>query len=122
MGIFVRLQRELQAARQELDQTKQDLDEARRRIAELERRLGGSSAAKVLEPFSVKAEEKRQAARAKKRRKRRGKGGRRTTAQKVALAERTEKVFPAGVPAADCWLSHTRPVWRLENGKGVLVA
>ena len=35
---------------------------------------------------------------------------------------RTEKIFPAGVPKADCWLSHTRPVWRLENGQAVLVA
>jgi len=35
---------------------------------------------------------------------------------------RTEKVFPAGVPEADCWLSHTRPVWRVENGQAVLVA
>jgi hypothetical protein len=45
-----------------------------------------------------------------------------TTAEKVAQAARTEKVFPAGVPEADCWLSHTRPVWRLENGQAVLVA
>ena len=35
---------------------------------------------------------------------------------------RTEKVFPAGVPKEDCRLSHTRPVWRLENGQAVLVA
>lgn len=34
---------------------------------------------------------------------------------------RTEEVFPAGVPKADCRLSHTRPVWRLENGQAVLV-
>jgi len=26
------------------------------------------------------------------------------------------------VPQDACWLSHTRPVWRLENGKAVLVA
>jgi hypothetical protein len=35
---------------------------------------------------------------------------------------RTEPVFPAGVPEADCWLSHTRAVWRIENGQAVLVA
>lgn len=40
----------------------------------------------------------------------------------MALAERTEQVFPAGVAAGECQLSHTRPVWRLENGRGVLVA
>ena len=26
------------------------------------------------------------------------------------------------MPEEDCWLSHTRPVWRLENGQAVLVA
>ena len=31
-------------------------------------------------------------------------------------------MFPAGVPEADCWLSHTRAVWRVENGQAVLVA
>jgi hypothetical protein len=38
------------------------------------------------------------------------------------LAERTERCFPEGVPEEDCWLSHTRPVWRLEQGRAVLVA
>ena len=72
----------------------------------------------------MRAEEQRQEARGKKRpkRKRRSRGGRITTAEKIAQAVRTENVFPAGVPEADCWLSHTRPVWRLENGQAVLVA
>jgi len=122
--VVVTLQRELQAAKQKLDQTKQELDQAKQRIAELERQLGGSPTRKVSEPFSVRAEEQRQEARGKKRRKRkrRSRGGRRTTAEKVAQAARTEKIFPAGVPEADCWLSHTRPVWRLEKGQAVLVA
>jgi transposase len=114
--LLVRSQRELQAAKQELDQAKQ-------RIAELERQLGGSQAQKVSQPFSVRAEEQRQESRGKKRRKRKhSRGGRTTTAEKLAQAVRTENVFPAGVPEADCWLSHTRPVWRLENGQAVLVA
>jgi len=114
--LIVTLQRELQAAKQELDQ-------ARRRIEELERRPGNSPP-NVSQPFSVRAEEQRQAARGKKRRppKRWSRGGRPTTAEKVGQAARTEKVFPAGVPPRDCRLSHTRPVWRLENGQAVLVA
>src|SRR5207248_5012783 len=48
--------------------------------------------------------------------------GRVRTADKVAQAERSEDVYPDGVPPSDCWLSHTRPVWRLENGRAVLVA
>ncbi|MGA7415811.1 MAG: transposase [Bryobacteraceae bacterium] len=94
-----------------------------RRVDELERQVSSSAARKLPEAFSVRAEEQRQEARGKKRRKRkRSRGGRTTTADKVAQAARTEKVFPAGVPKAECWLSHTRPVWRLENGQAVLVA
>jgi hypothetical protein len=117
IDVILTFQRELQVATRKLE-------EAERRIAELERAQDGSSKEKVSESFSVRAEEQRQAARGKKqrKRKRRSRGGRKTTAKKVAQAERTEKVFPAGVPEEDCWLSHTRPVWRLENGRAVLVA
>ncbi|MGA2253940.1 MAG: transposase [Thermoguttaceae bacterium] len=94
-----------------------------RRIDELERQVGSSAARKLPEAYSVEAEEQRQEARAKKRRKRKRSHGRRaTTAEKVAQAARTEKVYPKGVPEEDCQLSHTRPVWRLENGRAVLVA
>jgi transposase len=113
--VIVTLQRELQAARAELSQSRQ-------RIAELERQLGNRPKPELSQPFSVRAEEQRQEMRAKKRRKRRSRGGRKRTAEKLAQAARTEKVFPAGVAEADCWLSHTRPVWRLENGQAVLVA
>jgi len=102
--LIVALQRELQAAKQQID--------------ELKRRVGDSGGEKVPESFSMRAEEKRQEARGKKRkRKQRSRGGRKRTAEKVAQAVRTEKVFPAGVPEADCWLSHTRAVWRVENGQ-----
>jgi transposase len=112
------LQRELQAAKQRNTELEQ-------RIAELEKALPVTSGpAKVEQPFSVRAEEKRQEARGKKRRRRPGKGrrGRVRTADKIARAERTEEVYPDGVPRADCRLSHIRPVWRLENGRAVLVA
>jgi len=99
------------------------LQQARKRIEELEKRVGGSPTVKTDEPYSMRAEEQRQA-RGKKPRKRNQprRRGRLNTAQKIAQAERTEKVYPAGVPESDCKLSHTRPVWRLENGRTVLVA
>jgi transposase len=110
VDLVVTMQRELQAAK--------------RRIEELERQLGVPPTAEVAQPFSVRAEEQRQEARGKKhrKRKRRLRGGRMTTAEKIAQAVRTEKVFPASVAEEDCRLSHTRPVWRLENGRAVLVA
>jgi transposase len=118
VDLVVTLQEQLQAAKQR----NQELEQ---RIAQLEKQLPGTSGpAKVDQPFSMRAEEKRQQARGKKQRKRKDKGrrGRVRTADKIAQAQRTEDVYPAGVDPSDCWLSHTRPVWRLENGQAVLVA
>jgi transposase len=100
------------------------LESAKQRIEELEKKAGGTTTAKVDESFSMRAEEKRQEKRGKKKRKlsKKGRRGRITTADKLKLAERTEKCFPDGVLQQDCHLSHTRPVWRLENGRAVLIA
>lgn len=106
--------------------SQQQLQAANQRIAELENQLArftNSAPPKVDEAFSVRAEEKRQEARGKKKRKpRKGRRGRLSTADKVAQAERSEEVLPDGVSKSECHLSHTRPVWRLENGRAVLVA
>jgi hypothetical protein len=103
----------------------QQLQAANQRIAELEKQLVGTSGSgKLDEPFSMRAEEKRQEARGKKRRQHQDKGqrGRTCTADKIAQAQRTEEVYPEGVPPGDCSLSHTRVVWRLEKGQAVLIA
>jgi transposase len=107
-----------------LEAANQRIEELNQRIEELEKQCGGTPTAKVEEPFSTRAEEQRQEARGKKRPKRKLKGrrGRVSTNDKVALAERTESVFPEGVPPDACRVSHVRPVWRLENGRAVLVA
>jgi transposase len=111
LEVIATLQRQLAAAQQ--------------RIEELEKRLGSTATAKVNEPFSMRAEEKRQQARRKNKKhklSKKGRRGRLNTADKLKLAERTEQVFPDGVPQQDCQLSHTRPVWRLEDGRAVLIA
>jgi len=108
-----------------IEMQQRQLQAALRRIEELEKKAGGSATTKVDEPFSMRAEEKRQQARRKNKKlklSKKGRRGRLTTADKLKLAERTEKVFPEGVPEQDCHLSHTRPVWRLEKGRAVLVA
>jgi transposase len=123
---FQATQQQLQATQQQLQATQQQLQAAKQRIDELERKANGdaTATAKLDEPFSMRAEEQRQQARGKKKRRRKTKGrrGRFTTADKVKQAERTEEVFPEGVAKGDCRLSHTRPAWRLENGRAVLVA
>lgn len=116
--VIATVQRELQAA-------KQQISELQQRNVELEKQLAAiSTTTKVDEPFSMRAEEKRQEARGKKRRNRKDKGrrGRVRTADKIARAQRTEDVYPTGVDPDDCRYSHTRPVWRLEQGRAVLVA
>jgi len=122
IDVVVTLQRQLETTRRQLEAAKQ-------RIEELEKKQGGPAAptsAKVNEPFSMRAEEKRQQARNPNHKKlklsRKGRRGRLTTADKLQLAERSEKCFPEGVPEQDCRLSHTRPVWRLENGRALVVA
>jgi transposase len=113
------------AAQRELQAAKQRNSELEQRIADLEKQLAASSGtAKLEQPFSMRAEEKRQEKRGKKRRKRQDKKrrGRVRTADKIAQAQRTEDVYPDTADRADCWFSHTRPVWRLEDGRAVLVA
>src|SRR3954447_24578893 len=117
VDLLATVQRELQAAKQRIT----DLEQ---RNAELEKQQAASGTAKLDEPFSMRAEERRQQTRGKRRRQRKDKGrrGRVCTADKIAQAERSEDVYPDGVPPSACRLSHTRPVWRLEQGRAVLVA
>jgi hypothetical protein len=108
-----------------IEMQQRQLQAALRRIEEFEKKAGGSGTTKVDESYSMRAEEKRQKDRQQKKKRKLSKKGRRgrlTTVDKLKLAERTQKVFPEGVPEQDCHLSHTRPVWRLENGRAVLVA
>jgi hypothetical protein len=117
--LLASVQRQLQAAQQRIA-------ELERRNAELEQQLAATpgGTAKLAEPFSMRAEEQRQQARSTTRRRcnKKKRHGRIRTADKIAQAQRTEDVYPAGIDPSDCWLSHTRPVWRLEQGRAVLVA
>ncbi len=118
-------QRDLKAKEKTVNQLVGQLEKAKRRIVELEKELGKSPTTKLDDPFSVEAEEKRQGKRGegtKPPKKPKGRKGRVTTADKLAKAVRTERVYPEGLPKKDCWLSHTRPIWRFENGSAVIVA
>jgi hypothetical protein len=67
--------------------------------------------------YSLDAEEQR-----RRPRKRRQKSpGRRPTALKFAEAHRFEDLYPDDVPRADCQLLRERAVWRLRDGRAVLV-
>jgi transposase len=116
--LIITQQRELSEARQQIRTLEEALDEARKK-------LGASPTTKLDEPFSMKAEDKRQKARGRKTKKNKNKPrrkGRVFTADKLAMAEHEENVFPDGVDPHQCERSHSRPVWRLIDGRAVLVA
>src|SRR5580658_5998016 len=107
-----------------IESLQRQLASAHERIQDLEKKIGKSPTDKIIPSFSVNAEEKRQEARGKKKRSKKPKGrrGRFRTAEKLSQAERTEKVYPEGIDPDACKLSHTRPVWRFEQGRSVLIA
>ena len=105
------------------EQSKQIAEQARR-IEELEKR---NPTTRLDEAYSMRAEEKRRAdaeqsgkpRRKKQKSKRRG---RISTAQKLAEATMHEDIWPAPHRLEDCRLKYSRPVWRIINGRAVLVA
>ena len=120
---------QISTQRKQISSQQQEIDELRSLIEELR---GKNPTLRLDESYSVAAEAKRKAlaelaeAGRKKKSKRKNKNktrqARMTTADKVALASRTETVFPAGRSADACKFSHDRVAWRLENGKATLVA
>src|SRR5271165_6088653 len=74
------------AQQRQLESALRELKSAQQRIEELEKKAGGTATAKVDEPFSMRAEEKRQQARHKKKKRkpsRKGRRGRLTSADKI---------------------------------------
>jgi hypothetical protein len=118
VGLLVTQQRKLTEAQERIRTLEATIDE-------LQKKLAASPMAKFAESYSLKAEEKRQQARGRKAKKKKTKPrrrGRLSTAEKLALAEHEQNVFPEGVDRQQCQLSHSRPVWRLIDGRAVLVA
>jgi hypothetical protein len=96
----------------------------RQKIEELRKQLGDCGqrpTPRMDEEYSLGAEEKR--SRGKRRRKQKSeRRGRRTTQEKLEQADRVEVVLPDGFAQDECSLHCQRPVWRIEDGRGVLVA
>jgi hypothetical protein len=116
---------ELIASQQKLiQQLQQDNDKLKEDIEKLKEQIKKNPTERLDESYSEKAEEKRQAeAKGKpKKRKTPKRSGRISTADKIAKAVRTEKVYPDDCNPQDCKLSHTRVAWRLEDGRAVLIA
>ncbi len=97
------------------------IDRLQGRVAELEGVLGRkaranrSKAPRFSGDYSLRSQE-----RPKRRRKKRS-PGRRPTSQKLDQAERTEEVYPEGVPPQKCVFVRDRLAWRIEDGRAVRV-
>lgn len=95
-------------------------------VQQLQSQLAASGTQKLDEAYSTKAEEQRQEARGKEKKRKKKQQSRRrgrlTTAEKLAMAKEHESVYPEGVEREQCRFSHRRPVWRLIDGRAVLVA
>ncbi len=99
------------------------IDKLQKQNAELQEKIDSKNPTERLdEQYSEKAEEKRQRKGKKRKRPKPRRKGRISTADKIAKAERTEKVFPEGIDPEQCKFSHTRVVWRFENGRSLLIA
>jgi len=115
-------QLQLQVSQLQLQDSQQQLKTALNRIEQLEKKIGGKPTHKLDQAYSLRAEEKRQQAKdANKKAKKSKKRGRRKNQDKMALVARIEKVYPEGVLHEHCKPSHTRLVWRFEEGRAVLV-
>ena len=124
-----RLEAENADFRRRMDELVRRNEELARRVVELERlvkQLGGAARTERLDQaYSLKAEEQRQAENAglkKRKRQKSSRRGRVTTREKLDRADRTEIVLPEGFTLDECRRLSRRPVWRIENGRAVLVA
>jgi transposase len=107
-----------------LQAAKLRIEALEQQVGDLQKQLAGTTV-KVNEPYSLRAEEQRQQARGRRKKRKETKKqrrGRQANEEKLKRAEKTEDVYPQGVPVEQCRLSHVRVVWRLREGRAVLVA
>jgi len=118
--LVIQLQAELTELREENRQLKQ-------RIAELEQK---NPTQRLSQSYSLSAEEKRRQDAtsgrenthgASGKRQQSDRRGRRPTQDKIDQADQHERILPEGFDLAECRHVIDRPVWRIRDGKAVLV-
>jgi transposase len=118
-----KLEAEKEKLEAEKKKLKGELDRVRKRLAQYEPEVWyegkrtESAAETPSASYSMDAENKRR----QKRRRKKKSPGRRSTEVKYANARRTEDVYPDGVCPSVCRKVRERAVWRLEDGKAILV-
>jgi len=91
----------------------------RRRVEELE---GRQPTKRLDESYSLQAEEQRRdTATGRKRKQKSSRRGRKATQEKIDEADRRECVVPVGLTIEQCRFVRERAVWRIEEGRAVLL-
>jgi hypothetical protein len=104
-----------------------ELDRLTQRLAQYEPevlqegRSAGSQSPASSSRYSLEAEEQRRRGKQRRRRRKKKSPGRRPNQVKFADAHRQENVYPPHVSRHACQLVRQRAVWRLEEGRAVLV-
>jgi hypothetical protein len=104
-----------------------EVDRLRQRLAQYEpgvlqeARSSASQTPRSSSRYSLEAEEQRRRSRRQCRRRPKKSPGRRPNRVKFADARRTENASPPHTPHNQCQLLRERAVWRLEDGRAVLV-
>tara|TARA_B110001454_G_scaffold217180_1_gene241923 strand:- start:681 stop:1646 length:966 start_codon:yes stop_codon:yes gene_type:complete len=112
------LKQTVRAQQQTIDELQVEKERLKQQLRE---RDGQHPTQRLADEYSLEAEDKRAGGQRRKKQKS-PRRGRRTTEEKLALADRDEDVFPEDVPPDVCTLHLSRVVWRIENGQAVLVA
>jgi transposase len=86
-----------------------------------EGRSAGSQTPPSSSRYSLEAEEQRRRSKQRRRRRKKKSPGRRPNQVKFADAHRQENVYPPHTSHHQCQLVRERAVWRLEEGRAVLV-
>ena len=102
-----------------IEELQQELKAAKKKINQLQDQAERHPTERVDEEYSVDAEDKRRRGGRKKQKSDRR--GRRTTAEKIRQADRTENVLPEGVDLQDAKLFRERVVTRLIENRAVRI-
>ena len=121
---FAEVEAENQRLRGENQRLKAEVGRLTERLAQYEPEIcheAADAATDAARPSDYGLEGKTQRRRHRKRRRRKKSPGRRPTELKFKDAHRYQDIYPADARRGDCTLARERAVWRLEDGRAVLV-
>lgn len=118
--VIDRLQQTVQRLQAQVDRLTQRLAQYEPEVLQ-ETRCSAGSTPPPASRYSLEAEEQRRRHQQRRRRRKKKSPGRRPNCVKFADAQRIKDVYPPRIPHHECRLVRQRAVWRLMEGRAVLV-